>query len=217
MENKKTIHHLNTRAWYRLLKVAFVCCGVIAIGIYNIIIFSDDIKKVDPSSTTIYCTLGQKKSFTAKDIDIEFYASDFTGNSFNYAEYYKGFNDYTIQKIIKNCYPKRNLDDIYSIQKTGEILYAYGLVGQENSLSQQQKSMLDVDFSNYQNNTRNLFGNAKAAYLDFSFHLFEISPTFSYNRFIGLFLIGNLVILGIFELIRRCFYYVVLGTMNPRN
>lgn len=40
---------------------------------------------------------------------------------------------------------------------------------------------------------------------------------FNYIKFIKYFLIGNFIVLSIFETIRRCFYYVVFGSLRPEK
>ncbi len=42
-------------------------------------------------------------------------------------------------------------------------------------------------------------------------------PTYSNSYFIKLFIIGNLFILLFFEILRRVFYYIVLGTIKPEK
>lgn len=47
--------------------------------------------------------------------------------------------------------------------------------------------------------------------------LFDIKPVYSYSEFINYFLIANLSIFGFFEVLRRIFYYVVLGKIVPKE
>jgi len=106
--------------------------------------------------------------------------------------------------------------DSYDNQKSGEIVNKYDIIGVKDK-SQEQLDSLNNDWNAYKKETANMFGNAKAQYLDFSFHMFDITPVFTYNSFLELFFIGNIVILLIFEAIRRGFYYIVLGSIKPEK
>lgn len=57
----------------------------------------------------------------------------------------------------------------------------------------------------------------KSDYLDFSVKLFDIKPVFGYKEFIKSFVIGILIVIFVFELIRRCFYYIALGAIRPKK
>lgn len=46
---------------------------------------------------------------------------------------------------------------------------------------------------------------------------FEIKLIYSYVEFVKYFIIGNLLILFGFEILRRSFYYIVLGSIRPQK
>lgn len=221
----KTISHLNSKAWYRLVKVLFGICLLIVLGGYNFVVFSLGTTQVDQKETTIYCNLNQpgetKPPFSPASVGIAFSNSDFTDNQFDYKNYFVDFNDFAIEAISKQCYPTMTTSDIYSLQEEADILNKLGLIDSQSTvvayknLTRSQQEAYNADYNVYQQETSSLFGNEKAKYLDFSHQLFNVTPVFSSTIFWELFLIGNFVILLIFEAIRRIFYYIVLGSLKP--
>jgi hypothetical protein len=57
----------------------------------------------------------------------------------------------------------------------------------------------------------------KGKYLDYSIRFFEIEPKFTMNRFLGYFVLTNLIIFSLAEILKRAFYYIVLGTLKPKK
>jgi hypothetical protein len=223
----KTISNLNSKAWYRLLKVLFGICLLIVLGGYNLIIFSVGVKQVDQNQTTILCNIfksdpSTKTPFSPASMGISFNASDFPNGQFDYKGYFRGYNDFNILAILKKCAGQdvnhqktlTYYGDVYNDQKSTEIFNSYGLVG-ATSLTQAQTDTYNAEYNAYKQETSGLFGVEKAQYLNFSFHMFDITPIFTYNGFLELFFIGNFVILLIFEAARRAFYYIVLGSIRP--
>jgi len=225
---KKTLNYLNSKIWYRFLKVLFCLAFLIILGVYNLFLFSYGTTQVDQNKTTIYCNLREptetKTPFSPASIGVYLSSSDFTNGQFNYKNYFESYNSFAIESIIKRCYPKTSSTaDIYDVQKEAEIVNQLGLVNSEGVVLQSQdatQSQLDAyktDYANYQKETNSLFGTEKAQYLDFSYQLFNITPVFTSKSFWEFFLIGNFVILLIFEVLRRVFYYVVLGSVRPEK
>lgn len=221
----KTLEDLNKKWWYRFLKVIFGVSLLVVIAIINVIAFSGEIEKVDESKTFVQCNLGKKLSFSAQSMGLSLSSNDFTNSKFDYASYFRGYNDSNIKSILYHCYPLRgdDNDDIYASQKYSELNYKYklidvNLVG-ENLKSESQikdTQLLRNDFeNNYWQKTKNLNDKDKLNYLDFSFSMFDIKPVFSYSDFLKFFLMGNLIALCIFEALRRLFYYIALGKINP--
>jgi hypothetical protein len=90
-------------------------------------------------------------------------------------------------------------------------------VGFDNKkLTQEQIDSLNAKLDIYKDQTKNAFnGKDKIKYLDFDHKFFSIKPVFSYSDFLKFFLMGNLIALCIFEALRRLFYYIALGKINP--
>lgn len=123
MENneKKTLQYLNSKAWYRLLKVVFGLCILIALVIFNGIIISDGVKSIDNNKTTISCSYDDKKILTPKQIGIELSNYEFK-NRFDYKNFFEGYNNYAIRTIFKNCYqPTSDNIDVFAAQKVYEV------------------------------------------------------------------------------------------------
>lgn len=219
MENneKKTLQYLNLKAWYRLLKVVFGLCALVALVAFNGIIISEGVKNVDNDKTTISCTYGDKKVFTPKQIGIELSNYELK-DGFNYKNFFEGYNDYAIKTIFKNCYQPTNDDiDVFAAQKVYEVYGNDRLAIKKDErppLTESEKKYLDETIPKIENSYIN---SDKAKYLNYSVKLFDIQPSYTYSKFIKYFVIGNLLILIFFEIIRRAFYYVVLGSIKPKK
>ncbi len=221
--DEKTLSHLNSKAWYRLLKVLFGLMLLIALIIFNILLFANGIGRVNQSLTTIQCNLGSKSKFTAESLNLYLTSNDFPSGQFDYKRFFLGHSDYDINKIMAQCYPKHDTQNKYDDQKEAELIYKYGFVSSSSALTEAQLSTIDVAFQNYKKQVSVseaapeslYYGPVQLKYLDFSFGMFDITPTFTYVPVVRGFILGNLIILLISEALRRLFYYVALGKIRP--
>jgi hypothetical protein len=206
MENK-TISYLNGKTWYRLLKVVFIIAFFIVLGCYNVFVFSDGIRQVDQKETIIKCNYSEK-SFTAASVGASFNVSDFDNRQFDYESFYEGYNEVQIGFILTACYPNSDPSvDIYDDQKSAELIAKDGFLS----------NAYNEDWNAYEQETSGLFESEKTQYLDFSVRQFDVTPAFTYSRFLWLFFMGNFLTLLIFEAVRRAFYYIVLGSVKPKK
>lgn len=204
MENK-TLSYLNTKAWYRFLKVIYVAMFALALLIGNISIYATNgIKSVDGKKTEVACKSG--KTFSLSDINASLDSTDFPEGIFDYSKFYQGYNDYDIKLILERCLGINKVDDIFLLQKVQEFK---GHKGNPENLSAQDLSDLRGELSRMQKDYD------KKRYLDYSAHLFEIKPVFNYITPLLIFLFINLTILTVFESLKRAFYYVFLGKLRP--
>jgi hypothetical protein len=214
---KKTLQYLNSKAWYRLLKVIFGLCVLLVLGIYNFIVINDGVKNIDNDKTAISCTYGDKQTLTPKQIGIELSNYELR-DGFNYKNFFEGYNDYAIKTIFKSCYTQSNDNvDIFAAQRVYEVVGNDNLLIKKEErppLTDTQKKYLDETIPKIENSYIN---SDKAKYLDYSIKLFDIKPSYTYNKFIKYFVIGNLLILLLFEVLRRAFYYIVLGSVKPKK
>ena len=107
IENKKTISHLNNKAWYRLLKVIFGLIFLIVLGVCNYNIYYDGIKRLDLDKTIVNCNVYDlldndvpSHQITLKQVDSYFNNNEF--NNFNYTDYIKNYN-YNALAIANKC------------------------------------------------------------------------------------------------------------------
>lgn len=219
MENK-TLEYLNTTIWYRLIKVIFIILLFFTLGIVNVLLFSsNDIKEVDANKTLIQCTLKDKKQFSAKDKNLYLNSNYFTNGHFVYKDFFISADEYNVKKIFDACYANTDvalLYDVYDEQKLVEIINSRGLIG-INPKPQGATEEMNTEFQSYKDKTKNIYGTEKAEYLKFDIKMFNIIPVFSYLNFITLFILSNFVVLLIFEIIRRSFYYISLGVIRPKK
>lgn len=213
----KTINELNSKAWYRLLKIIFGLCILLVLIAFNWIIIIDGAKSVDNNKTTISCTYGDKKFLTPQQIGIELSNYQFRGG-FNYKNFFEGYNDYAIKTIFKNCYQPTSDDiDVFAAQKVYEVWGNDRLSIKKDDrppLTEAEKKYLDETIPKIESSYIN---SDKTKYLDYSVKLFEIQPIYTYGKFLKYFIFGNLLILFLFEILRRAFYYVVLGSIRPQK
>lgn len=214
---EKTLKYLNQKAWYRLLKVIYVLSFLIIffIGVVGIYSINEGFKVIDENKTQIVCLLGNKKTYKLRDLNISFYVSDFK-NNFEYKDYFKQTEySYTkqanIAEIMKACSTKEieyTPDKIYTIQKITEINHM-------THLSDEEKLKLASDYYDKINNE--VFDSEKIKFLDFSQEIFRVETHFTYQPVSLYYLLFLLSFVVVFELIRRVFYYVVLGTFKPKR
>lgn len=215
--SNKTLAYINSKVWYRLLKVIFVLCLLLSLVFLNIAIASNGIKNVDSDKTSIFCTYGDKKIFTPRQLGLTFLSGQFK-QGFKYKSFFEGYNDYDIKEILKNCYKRSDEDiDIFAVQKIYEVWgHDRLIISKENRqpLTDSEKRYLDEIIPKIESSYASI---DKAKYVDYSVQLFDVSLSYSYANFVKYFVIGNLLLLVSFEIIRRIFYYIVLGTIKPNK
>ena len=95
--------------------------------------------------------------------------------------------------------------DIYLFQRTMEIL-------RNTEDESEQKRLLAKDEKLIESAP---YKSAKRKYLDFSTKLFDINPQYTHIEFLKYFALVNIAICTILEVLRRIFYYIVLGRFRP--
>lgn len=222
----KTIKELNEKIWYRFLKVIYIFVLLIVLLLTNIFEFADfkdGIKTPDNSKTKITCAYKDKKEFTPQDagIDLKSLSENIFDNGiFEYKNLFDGYNQTEITKILDKCYnttiQKSGFipDDVYVLQRIYEVIKASpDYQNHTIHATDAEKATLDNDLSKIDQ----AYGSDKVKYLDFSIKLFDIKPEFTYVPFIQIFTLMNLSILALFELFKRIFYYIILGTVRPKK
>lgn len=208
----KTITDLNSKWWYRLIKVTYVFIFISIFVIWNYIISIDGVKEVDSRGTLIICTLDNNKTINLEDTGVYFSYNEL--RNFNYKNFFKN-NTSDVQTILGACrkgesftyegktiYSKGifSTNDVYRIQATNDSKLPNGKNKLDNVPFSEQLYFSNTDFEDY---------------INYNTHLFEIKPKYSYSKFINSFIIGNLLIIFAFILLRILFYYVLLGKIKP--
>jgi len=203
---KKTIAFLNSKAWYRALKVFYIFLFLIVIIIANFLIITQvQFFNLDKNKTKIICNWWDNKKFSPKDEDIYIDNYDFKNRKFDYEFFFEGGNQYTIKDILKACSGKDTDLDIFALQRWYEL----GLHNNKDGFisDEQMKEINLIEKETWDSN--------KGEYLDYSFHFFDIKPVFTYDTFVNYFFYTNVIIILLFEISKRVFYYIVLGTLKP--
>jgi hypothetical protein len=210
----KTISDLNSRWWYRLLKVLYILSFVSLIAITNIFIYSFTswIINIDDDKTLVRCEITEPpEPFSISSIGVKIDKGYFDEKgSFDYRSYFTGYHEHEVKYILAACLDKEHRQDIlsgdiYIFQKTIEILRS----GKDKA---EQKRLLDsyerlIESASY--NTE------KEKHLDFSTKLFDIIPRYTYIVFLKYFVLANIAVIAVLECLRRIFYYIILGRLRP--
>lgn len=153
-ENKKTIEHLNSRAWYRAIKVVYILFGLVVFASIITLFSLGEFKMLDIPNSVVICQYGQygnDKQLLIKDIFNKDEIPTTIPNYFNV----KGTN--LSEKILMSCGINAVITgDPYRIKQKDKIQFGYMLL-------------------------------------------------------------VLLMALVVFETIKRIFYYIVLGTINPKK
>ena len=197
----KSLKMLQEKVWYRLIKVIFFIALVFVSVFYSWLISSEGIVRVDQDKTTINCLRKDRKVFSPNSINVTISRNDLKNDRFDYRAYFENYNDSTIKTILKSCYDV-DATDVYVIQRLYEFSTAV------ENLSQDQIEELNTIEKTY-------ITSGKLKHLDYSVQFFGIHPQLEWQTFLKEFIKGNLIIILVFELMRRVFYYIATGKLNP--
>lgn len=158
---------------------------------------AQDVRTVDKRESKILCkpglgdeVFGAKKELRLDEIGFMAYVLSAyqNGDVFDYKNYFQGYRADDIFDILGSCgstVVETNQGKAFDIRKAREAGFS------------------DSEIFNY---LKESFLTKKP---------FEVKLIFTYKPFIKKLITGNLIILGLFEILRRIFYYVLLGTMRP--
>lgn len=186
----KTINELNSRVWYRVLKVLYIFSFIAIVAITLFLVFVEHktpIEEIDHSNTKIICNLGNKNTFNKNQV---FEGLD---QFFKEEQYYKIDR---LKSVIQN-----------KCEITQEILNKFELTRGETKDGRTPVLWSDGE-SSFNATINGLTG-------------YEIEEKYKYtgglDAVIGYSILSLLVLIIIFEAIRRIFYYIILGKLMPRK
>lgn len=165
---EKTISHLNSKAWYRFLKVIFILVLALSeltavVGVY------ESNKPVEVSDYMITCNYGNQKVFFAQDEGIYLYSSDLSNGLSSLPDYQK-------EEISKD----------------------------KCQISQQTLNAKLSAITSGTDDGKKLFDIVEASH-----------TKGGYAEALGYALLAALAVVLFFEIVRRIFYYIILGKFNP--
>ena len=206
----KTISDLTAKWWYRLVKVIFILSVIFVLVAANAFYMADvGIRKLDAEKTKVVCNVKDRNSYSLSELDLYMSPSYFQKGIFSYKDYFEGYNEPQIKKILSKCLDTEITYDVMVYQKFGEIANANGFKKGTELTDEQQEIINKIE--------KEIFTSEKAKYLDYSFRTFDVVPKITYWKGIAGLLLLNVGILLLTELIRRIFYYIVLGNIRPRK
>ncbi|MFA4833785.1 MAG: hypothetical protein WC619_02975 [Patescibacteria group bacterium] len=186
---EKTISYLNSKIWYRLVKVAYIFSFLAACALTVFILFSFCYKTsevIDNPNTKIICQTGNKKQFLIKDVfsnnDIPTTIPDYYVATDKFSKKISNFcitpldpekKSYTLEELQASSLEE--LQAVGAKPKDGFIPYPYRI--EKKYIEVKEGATISVIYS----------------------------------------LIGLIIMALIFETLKRVFYYVVLGTIKPKK
>jgi len=161
---EKTISYLNSKIWYRFIKVAYTLLFLVISVTVIFSIFSENIRVLDMPNSQVICQYGNEKQLLIKEV----FDKDEMPNIL--PNYYYDANTALSEKIIKSC----GINEVItrSTQPDGFISDPYRIE------------------KRYKNN---------------------ITTALLYS------LLSVVITILIFEIVRRVFYYIALGTIKPKK
>lgn len=214
-----TIGDLNKKRWYRLLKVIFVLCFVIILFfISNRLSINDQKQIVDSKDSRIVCRsyLNNLKAYPDQFHDLRIIDK----NEYKLKE--ASLSD-TDLNINKDQIKRVNYSDL-----SNQYLSAI-----KKDQRRSEKALKEVDssgafLSKIKKGEKSLqrkigenvcsFGHLKNPGFQQYYHLYiDLDRVLDREDFLKHLVINILLLLIIFELIRRSFYYIVLGSFNPKK
>lgn len=205
--------------WYRLLKVTYWVSAILILVSANTIIFSDgSLKNLDRNKTKIQCNIDyyvNKEPTGHKQVSLEEAGASLyldINEDFDYKEYYSdSFNEFSIKSILSKCSGVKDVDkiDISFWQAMADVQVDNPSVNSTDGAVEYYNSMIknsNKDFTLSQK----MFDTLKSL-TTYHSQQFVITPVYSYNSFLSLFLIENIVILFMFSLIKALFFYIVFN------
>jgi hypothetical protein len=206
MKKIVTIKELNQRVWYRFLKVLYllVVFMIVAliVGEFYSDISSGAHRQVNSEKSYITCnTDGDVFNVLMGGWHLKnFYSSD---NGLMYESYLRNSAG-SAEVIIGRCGVELGEGD-YFINKAIEAQAKYE-IEQNNLLSTADKRIANLKI---------IFDDYETENLKYSPHIFDVKLVFSYTDFILKWLFILVACCFVVELIRRVFYYIVLGRIFP--
>lgn len=185
----KTINELNSKWWYRLVKVVFIGFALLCM-VVSVFIIQDDNRPRQVQDYKVDCIADytNHKTFIAeKDAGIYIfrYGTDTV---------YQSLSDDAKQKIRSNC-------DISEAEAQNATDKAVAYINEQTKLGTDKETI------------QNYLNDNLRAYL-----ISETQVTKgSYLSIVAYSILSIILILVVAEIIRRIFYYIVLGSIKPKK
>jgi hypothetical protein len=226
MENKKTLSYLNSKTWYRFLKVIYCAVFLIIVIIVMLMVWSGyNVKEVDYKNSIIICTPNDTSVSNQPHIQIPLDQIESEASYYDLLALQYGGDDLT---SLNNKFRDACMINIVTMKDGTNNLVASG---QRVTLNQNQILKInDQPFSPVNleqqiytmqellaqtSNISPLKLNLSAFKLVGKNYSLSIVKTNNLLQTIFYFLIWFFVVIFIFEILRRAFYYIVLGSIKP--
>lgn len=219
---KKDLSWLNSKWWYRLIKVVFIFIFIGVLALANILVVNDNndghLRSINKSKSYLVCNFGSRngEKISTSEIDGTIPVSYFNKKSFDYKSFLLGYNDFLFKKILSVCSGDDDFEkaDVLMIQRVAEISFParkQGKTEEEISILMENDSALNSIENNYYSNYE------RSQVLTFNEQLFDLNGSYTYKDSMKSILVTTAIVFVAFELLRRIFYYIVLGSFLPEK
>lgn len=216
----RSLSEINEKIGYRIAKVVIIFLAVASFLIYSGMLYdSYPIKKMNEDTSRVVCNYGDKGFFSLKQMNLSDYPySDTEG--FNYNDFYNISNDSNISKILNACYGYmgryengNNLPMMLTEQDIKDNIDTQINAGVSREKVQEFANLYTRD-----SNNEFILSSVYELASNSNHELFHIDKVFDYNtELVKYFIIGNIVIFIIYEILKRTLYYIASGTIRPKK
>ena len=190
MENKKTLVHLNSKWWYRLIKVFYILMFVIILIVPTITIFNGFKPNFNAENSYIKCNDGQTVNLLQNKIYL-------------YSEYIYTDDD---NKIRNLCLSDSEIGGV------AKQVYPNGV----SSDGVKYTNFSDIELGKSVREANSVW-ILKMTPTEKNYELVAVYDERNWLAIIGFSFISIILVIFVFELIKRIFYYVALGTIKPEK
>ena len=224
METKKTLSYLNSKVWYRFLKVLFSLSFLLIFVTYNIVIYSEGTKRLDVERTVIQCNIPYTvnkipdgyRQLNLKETSLDSYWS--LAYVSDYKDFYSNtFNESRVKNILSKCSGVKDLDQIDT-----KFWQAFSDIKNDSATNPEAAALYNSVTSPSEDGHMTISKSVFARLtlddlLTYKSHQFDIKPAYSYSEFLEYFIFGNIIILLLSQMVIRLFYYIILGSIRPKK
>lgn len=242
----KKISELNSKWYWRLIKVVYISLFSIILVWWVLIIIEEEWRhKLDINNTKVICYSPddrlflfpeKHKIFSLKDVWINELESSYSlrNNGFDYKNFITD-SPYKSLQITIFCINENNKNekdseykdihayneswiDMFFYQKANELRYWVNKIVSSDNMTKEEEEIYISKMREYIDYVDNSYSNySNASKLDFSIKMFDLNVKYLYSHFI-LYIIWLIIwVYFSFELIRRLTYYIILWSFFPKE
>jgi hypothetical protein len=222
-----TLTELNKKWWYRLIKVVYVLLFALVLCFSVAIVVGEGPAITDPAETIVVCNPDQAPIFrdapqnklTAERLEILVPGRYvFENGALSLEKYFQSYRDGDIRRIFAACGGAVNAtNDTFDIYVQQRLVEMVARNRQNEQASSSVIKLSDDDITELERIENSVDVYEKSKYVTFKPRPFDIIPGYDYYPLIKAVTLTILLVVLIFEALRRLFYYVVTGRLRPQR